>query len=187
MPSAPRPRRFYLDSDDEWDEDYDVFLFYPSRNRVIGAGRQACYAPLANTITPYHQQCENPSWEWDDNDASSGVLEVRSLSLSSVTPCQRARQHFPSPTYSVDPDFVFPDDGHDGGIASMGYSKIFRSGLWAQVRSPSHPMTWSVSLIRKRRSVVMWYLWTAESVYLEDSGDAALPERRPHPAVVAAA
>ncbi|KAI9067674.1 hypothetical protein FKP32DRAFT_1672956 [Trametes sanguinea] len=38
----------------------------------------------------------------------------------------------PSPTYTVDTDFSFPDTVDDGGISSLGYSKIFRTGLWAQ-------------------------------------------------------
>ena len=32
---VPQPRRFYLASDDDLDEDYDVYLFYPSRNSGI--------------------------------------------------------------------------------------------------------------------------------------------------------
>ena len=78
--SVPRRARFYIESDD--DEDYDVFLFYPSRNRVLQVSKRGCSVLLATILTPCRQQRENPSWEWDDNDDWSGVLEVRSRSLS---------------------------------------------------------------------------------------------------------
>ena len=78
--SVPRRARFYIESDD--DEDYDVFLFYPSRNRALQVSKRVCSVLLATILTPCRQQRENPSWEWDDNDDWSGVLEVRSRSLS---------------------------------------------------------------------------------------------------------
>ncbi|KAI0370169.1 hypothetical protein BV20DRAFT_966778 [Pilatotrama ljubarskyi] len=37
-----------------------------------------------------------------------------------------------SPTYSIDPNFRFPDTVDDIGISNMGYSRFFRTGLWAQ-------------------------------------------------------
>ncbi|KAI0356530.1 hypothetical protein OH77DRAFT_208699 [Trametes cingulata] len=45
-----------------------------------------------------------------------------------------------SPTYSIDPTFRFPDVVDDGGISSMGYSRFFRMGLWAQAVAKLHSL-----------------------------------------------
>ena len=39
-----QPRRVYTTPQDDWDDDYDVYLFYPSRNRVFQV-RQTRWTP----------------------------------------------------------------------------------------------------------------------------------------------
>ncbi|KAH9927140.1 uncharacterized protein BXZ73DRAFT_102729 [Epithele typhae] len=115
--TAPRPPRFYLGDEDECDEDYDVYLFYPSQNRV--------------------SQFSEPDW---DSDACSDCSEVSPRSSTSYTTeidtppglSASVSSLALSPTYTVDETFAFPDADPDDGISAMGYSKVFRAGFWAQ-------------------------------------------------------
>ncbi|KAH9850067.1 hypothetical protein C2E23DRAFT_887778 [Lenzites betulinus] len=57
--------------------------------------------------------------DWEHDEASSDSSESE---CSVIT----------SPTYTIDPSFAFPDAVNDNNISNMGYSKFFRTGLWAQ-------------------------------------------------------
>ncbi|KAI1789006.1 hypothetical protein LXA43DRAFT_600175 [Ganoderma leucocontextum] len=100
--SVPQPRFVSLSTCDGDDVEYDVYYFYPSRNRVYQPARQA--SPWDTTL---------------DNDAPSSA-DVSVLSL---------------PSYSYNSDFVFPDPASVHGISTLGYSTLFRKGLWAQSRA----------------------------------------------------
>ncbi|KAI9001300.1 hypothetical protein BD414DRAFT_474244 [Trametes punicea] len=56
--------------------------------------------------------------EWDEDTSSESTTYDEPMIMS--------------PTYTVDTDFSFPDTVDDNDISSMGYSKFFRMGLWAQ-------------------------------------------------------
>lgn len=90
--SVPQPRRIYSAPQDDWDEDdYDVFLFYPSRYRAFQVRQPAPSRPLSPLkIPPTPLQCPRArlSWEWDGYDASSGTSEVRGALSSGCFPSQ---------------------------------------------------------------------------------------------------
>ncbi|KAL7282190.1 hypothetical protein ACG7TL_003659 [Trametes sanguinea] len=97
---VPEARRVHSNAqfDDETDSDYEVFLFYPSRNE--------------------HHQFPAVITNLEDDASSDGTAHDEPM--------------IASPTYTIDTDFSFPDTVHDDGISRLGYSKIFRTGLWAQ-------------------------------------------------------
>ncbi|EIW61902.1 uncharacterized protein TRAVEDRAFT_44723 [Trametes versicolor FP-101664 SS1] len=103
---------YYADEDEEYDE----YVFYPSRNEL--------HLVLPTTspefLSPPPSFHHRPAFytEWDDETGSEFT----------VSDCSMAT----SPTYSVDPTFNFADTVDDVGISSMGYSVLFRRGLWAQ-------------------------------------------------------
>ncbi|OSC98706.1 hypothetical protein PYCCODRAFT_966636 [Trametes coccinea BRFM310] len=96
--SEPRRIRSNAQFNDEGDSEYDVFLYYPSRNENY---------QFPTVITDV------------EDDASSDSTTHNEPMI-------------PSPTYTIDTAFSFPDTVDDDGISRLGYSKIFRTGLWAQ-------------------------------------------------------
>ncbi|KAI0676969.1 hypothetical protein C8Q78DRAFT_987475 [Trametes maxima] len=58
------------------------------------------------------------STQWGDDSASEWTISDHSLPTS--------------PTYSTDMRFTFPETVGDVDISNMGYSRFFRTGLWAQ-------------------------------------------------------
>ncbi|KAH9894370.1 hypothetical protein C8Q73DRAFT_790915 [Cubamyces lactineus] len=81
---------------DDEDVEYDVFLYWPSRNELRQHSLVSVFDDTASETT----EPESPTDE--------------------------------SPTYTGDSAFSFPAAVDDVGISSMGYSKVFRTGLWAQ-------------------------------------------------------
>ncbi|TBU64187.1 hypothetical protein BD310DRAFT_868422 [Dichomitus squalens] len=103
-------------SNDE--EDYDVYLFYPSRNQIYQRARQSSWEP-----------------SWDEGLwSSSDVSDVRLFFVASSQPATYVQCQPSSPTYSYDSDFVYPNPADEHGISVFGYSSLFRRGLWAQSR-----------------------------------------------------
>lgn len=140
--TVPQPRSVALSTPDS-DEEYEVYYFYPSRNRIyqvcphsFSCGR--CHCPHATVgrqsilaFRPVPRQRRALVC-----GCLCGTFLSRLLPLHHHL-CFTCQLSFPS--YSYNSDFVFPDPAAVHGISTLGYSVLFRRGLWAQVRLSSGP------------------------------------------------
>lgn len=164
--SVPQPRCVSLSSDEE---DYDVYYFYPSRNRVYLVRHRLfprCSLPL---LTP-RQPASQPSPFGASSSADVSV--VRSPHVCRPRPAVHAPCHQLSfPSYSYNSDFVFPDPANVHDISTFGYSALFGKGLWAQVRLS--PDLWCVCTYA---SPVSLHLSTTGCLHRPNGGGMSLVE-----------
>ncbi|KAI0637910.1 hypothetical protein C8Q77DRAFT_397833 [Trametes polyzona] len=103
-------------SEDQDEEEYDVYYYWPSRNEVALVYPPASLGPFR---APQRVE-QRPVLFVDSDDDARSETTISDYSV------------IVSPTCSVDPGFAFADTVNDVGISSMGYSRFFRMGLWAQ-------------------------------------------------------
>ncbi|KAI0723009.1 hypothetical protein C8Q76DRAFT_381486 [Earliella scabrosa] len=116
---VPQRQRIFTIASDE-DEEYDVYDFYPSQNHLY----QRVF-PSSDWVAPPTAPIEQVSSSSDLSDALGSVESLEILGYLHKLP--------PSPIFSYDSSFVFPDpSNNEHGIRSLGYSKLFRRGLWAK-------------------------------------------------------
>ncbi|KAI0347299.1 hypothetical protein BDW22DRAFT_1342137 [Trametopsis cervina] len=101
---------------DELEEyDYDVYLYWPSSSHGVLMPADSDYSD--EPISPLELGS-------DTTDDELEVLEIGPSQLLSL-----------SPTFTVDPDFVFPsDESTTQGLDENGYSRLFRMGLVSKSR-----------------------------------------------------
>ncbi|KAI0094229.1 hypothetical protein BDY19DRAFT_988096 [Irpex rosettiformis] len=97
------------------DDDYDVYLFWPSFSQVL-VPVDTRYVEGFEPVSPFELHSDEGSDELDELDLGSSQL----LNFE--------------PTWSFDSDFVFPDVGLIEEDA-YGYSRLFRMGLVSKVNS----------------------------------------------------
>ncbi|KAI0722162.1 hypothetical protein C8T65DRAFT_734589 [Cerioporus squamosus] len=110
----PRRRIFTTVYDDDEEDEYDVYYYFPSQNRLYSRLRL--------------------SSEADENDACISSSSDLFDSIDSLSALDHLRKLPSSPGVQV-PELTFPEQVDDqGGLRRLGYSRIFRTGLWAPSR-----------------------------------------------------
>ncbi|RDX53258.1 hypothetical protein OH76DRAFT_1480264 [Lentinus brumalis] len=110
--SLPPRRRIFTTAHDE-EEEYDVYDFFPSQNRFYMRLRLSSEADESDTFI--HSSSDHV----DSIDSLPALDHLRKL---------------PSPPDVQAPELAFPERVDVSGIQRQGYSRIFRTGLWAQSR-----------------------------------------------------
>ncbi|KAI0347286.1 hypothetical protein BDW22DRAFT_513056 [Trametopsis cervina] len=100
--------------DDFEDYDYDVYLYWPSSSPGV----------LVPAYSDYSDEPVSPLNLASDTEDELEALEIGPSQLLNF-----------SPTFTVDPDFVFPaDESTTQGLDANGYSRLFRMGLVSKSR-----------------------------------------------------
>ncbi|KAI0782406.1 hypothetical protein BC629DRAFT_1594192 [Irpex lacteus] len=105
---------------DYTDDDYDVYLFWPSSSQVL-VPADTWYPEDFEPVSPLELRSGG-------SDGLDGLDELDALELG---PSQLLNFE---PTYAFDADFVFPDNNSTEDNA-YGYSRLFRMGLASKVHS----------------------------------------------------